>query len=157
MRNYSLHFNGATVIMLNIDDESIIPRNEAIPLILVPSKDQFSCTDSDICLEHIRWVRSLSLRTTWKSVGKRSNFQLDKYWMIDQDAESVEIYLMNAARARHHFAVHHGWIMGTVQPELECDNFPWLRLRFFCWSYSVASFPGPLDWSHPIRDKIALT
>lgn len=58
------HLSGATVMRLNIADESVIPRKDAVPLISVPRSDQFNCTESDMCLEQDSWLRSASLLRT---------------------------------------------------------------------------------------------
>lgn len=61
---YLLHFSGATVIMLSIADDSVMPRNDAVPLISVPRSDQFNCTESDMCFEQNCCIKSASLLRT---------------------------------------------------------------------------------------------
>lgn len=61
---YSLHLSGATVMMLSIADDSVMPLREAVPLISVPRSDQFNCTESDMCLEQDNCNSSASLLRT---------------------------------------------------------------------------------------------
>lgn len=56
-------------MMLNIADDKVIPRNDAVPLISVPRSDQFNCTESDMCFEQDCCIKSASLLCTWKSIA----------------------------------------------------------------------------------------
>lgn len=58
---YLLHLSGATVMILNIADDRVIPLKEAVPFISVPRSDQFKFTESDMCFEHDNCNSSASL------------------------------------------------------------------------------------------------
>lgn len=148
------HLSGATVIRLNIVDDNVIPRSEAVPLISVPSSDQFNWTASDMCFEQNIWFKSASLLYTWKSTDGKT------FWSRSKNQICVSYSLVCATYSLdlfdRHFVVH-AWRVDNVQLEPAHDNSLVLRLQYFCSSYSLASFPALLNWLHLRPSRIAKT